>query len=95
MSTLKYKNNEQLTQDKKMSPMLEDLVLLNVIHEIDSRLPSFVKSHYNHKMRRDERLMDFKSDILVNIPTFLEQLDSTLENHSINFFSESFQTYSD
>ena len=85
---LKYKNNEELTQDEKMSPMLEDLVLLNVLHEIDSRLPSFIKTHYNHKMKRDERLMDFKSDILVNIPTFLEQLDSS-DNNSIKETSTS------
>ena len=85
---LKYKNNEELTQDEKMSPMLEDLVLLNVIHEIDSRLPSFIKTHYNHKMKRDERLMDFRSDILVNIPTFLEQLDSS-DNNSIKETSTS------
>ena len=80
--TLKYKNNEELTQDEKMSPMLEDMVLLNVIQEIDPRLPSFIKSHYNHKMKRDERLMDFKSDILVNIPNFLEQIETT-DNNSI------------
>ena len=79
---LKYKNNEQLTQDEKMSPMLEDIVLLNVIQEIDPRLPSFIKSHYNHKMKKEERLMDFKSHILVNIPNFLDQIDSS-DNNSI------------
>ena len=79
---IKYKENEELESDEKMSPMLEDMILLNVIAEIDSRLPSFVKTHYNHKMKKDERLMDFRTDILVNIPSFLEQLDS-IENNSI------------
>ena len=79
---IKYKGNEALTQDEKMTPMLEDIILLDVIREIDGRLPAFVKTHYNHKMKRDERLMDFKSDILVNIPAFLEQLEST-ENNQI------------
>ena len=79
---IKYKDGEVLNQDEKMSPMLEDIILLNVIAEIDSRLPTFVKTHYNHKMKREERLMDFKADILVNIPSFLEQLD-VAENNSI------------
>ena len=64
---IKYKN-EVHTQDEKITPMLEDIILLNVIREIDERLPSYIKTHYNHKMKREERLMDFKSDILVNIP---------------------------
>ena len=79
---IKYKGSEELAQDEKMSPMLEDLILLNVIAEIDQRLPTLVKTHYNHKMKKEERLMDFKADILVNIPAFLEQLDIS-ENNSI------------
>ena len=79
---IKYKDGEVLAQDEKMSPMLEDIILLNVIAEIDPRLPTFVKTHYNHKMKKEERLMDFKADILVNIPSFLEQLD-VAENNSI------------
>ena len=81
-NVIKYKDNEVLNQDEKMTPMLEDIILLNVIREIDGRLPSFIKTHYNHKMKKDERLMDFKADILVHIPTFLEQLDSA-ENNQI------------
>ena len=73
--TIKYKNNENLRHDEKMSPMLEDMVLLNVIREIDPRLPNFIRSHYNHKMKTDERLMDFKVDILVNILSFVDEID--------------------
>ena len=73
---LKYKNNEVLDNDERFSPMLEDIVLLDVIREIDSRLPMVVKNFYFHKMKKDERLMDFKTDILLNIPHFLEQLNS-------------------
>ena len=78
---IKYKN-ETRNQDEKMTPMLEDIILLNVIREIDERLPSYIKTHYNHKMKKEERLMDFKTDILINIPTFLEQLD-TVDNNQI------------
>ena len=77
---IKHKNNQVMDQDEKMSPMLEDLVLLNVIKEIDPRLPLFVKNHYNHKMAANDRLMDFKMDILVNVVTFLSEIDNKEEN---------------
>ena len=80
---IKHKDNLVLTQDEKTTPMLEDIILLNVIREIDPRLPSFIKTHYNHKMKQDERLMDFKTDILINIPSFLEQLNTFENNNSI------------
>ena len=82
---IKYRNNEALAGDEKMTPMLEDVILLNVIHEIDTRLTAFIKKHYNHKMKCDDRLMDFKSDIMVNISSFVAQLDAL---ESINSFKE-------
>ena len=66
-----------------MTPMLEDLVMMNVLSLIDSRLPAFIRSHYNHKMKDDEKLMDFKADILVNIPSFLETIEVNEQNCSI------------
>ena len=78
--SIKYKNNEVLENDEKFSPMLEDLVLLDAIKEIDTRLPMYVKSFYFHKMKKEERLMDFKTDILLNIPRFVEQLESKEED---------------
>ena len=80
-NVIKHKNNEALTRDEKMKPMLENIVLLNVIREIDIRLPSFVKNHYNHKMSPNERLMEFKTDILVNVPAFLMEIEN---NEQIN-----------
>ena len=55
---------EDLDQEEKMTPLLEDTILLNVIVVIDSRLPSLIQELYSHKMR-ERRLMDFKSEILV------------------------------
>ena len=81
--TIKYRDNLQLTEDEKMTPMLEDLVMMNVLSLIDSRLPAFIRSHYNHKMKDDEKLMDFKADILVNIPNFLETIEVNEQNCSI------------
>ena len=73
---LKYKNNEILQNDERMTPMLEDIILLNAVGLIDQRLPAYLKIHYNHKMRQDDRLMDFKTDIMINVPKFIEKLDS-------------------
>ena len=60
---IKYKG-ETLQTDEKMTPMVEDLVLLNVIRDIDHRLPAHIRTHYTHKMSETDRLMDFKSDII-------------------------------
>ena len=65
-----------MQQDERMSPMIEDLILLNVVREIDKRLLNFVKNYYNHKMRENERLMDFKSDILVNVSSFVLEIEN-------------------
>ena len=72
---IKYKNNTVMTEDEKMSPMLEDMVLLNVVRELDSRLPAFIRTFYTHKMSKTDKLMDFKNDIFTNIPKFLVDLD--------------------
>ena len=58
-----------------MSSMLEDIILLNVAREIDSRLPAFIRTFYTHKMSTTDKLMDFKNDIFNNIPKFLIDLD--------------------
>ena len=79
---IKYKGNTPTTEDEKMTPMLEDLILLNVLNGIDTRLPGYVKTHYNHKMRHDDKLMDLKSDILVNTNAFLEQINNEEQNNS-------------
>ena len=82
---IKYDGNKTLAVDEKMTPMLEDLVLLNAVGVIDHRLPGFLKMHYNHKMKEEDRLMDFKADIMVNIPKFIEKLDSE-QSSSLNVF---------
>ena len=78
---IKYKDNIVLEKDEAMTPMLEDLILLDVIREIDIRLPGFIRLHYTHKMSTSDKLMDFKNDIMNNIPNFLLQLEKE-ENFS-------------
>ena len=78
---IKYKSNEALEVDEKVTPMLEDMILVNVLREIDSRLPAFIRAHYNHKIKKTERIMDFKSDILINVPSFLELIENKEQNY--------------
>ena len=79
---IKYKN-ETMKHDEKMSPMVEDLVLLNVIKLIDPRLPKHVKQHYTHKMSSAHRLMDFKNDIMNNVTNFVQDIDKEEQLSSI------------
>ena len=72
---IKYKNNHKLAQDEQMSPMLEDLVLLDAVREIDIRLPAYIRSFYTHKLSKTDRLMDFKNDIMNNISKFIQELE--------------------
>ena len=80
---LKYKNNHVMAQDEKMTPMLEDIILLDVVREINSRLPAFIRTFYTHKMSMTDKLMDFKNDIFNNIPKFLEDLNKDEQLSSI------------
>ena len=73
-------NNLRLQKDEKM--MLEDLVLLNIIKEIDTRLPAFVRSHYTIKISKTNKLMDLKNDTMNNIPTILKDLE---KEENLNF----------
>ena len=44
-------------------------------------------------MKQDERHMDFKSDILINIPSFIEQLNTVEQNNSIRDESPSLKAF--
>ena len=79
---IKYKGNTLLAHDEKMSPMLEDIVLLDAVREIDVRLPAYVRTFYTHKMSKTDILMDFKNDILNNVPKFLQELDNNEHLHA-------------
>ena len=80
--------NDTLARDEKLSPTFEDLILVNVLTLIDARLPVHVREHYHHHIGRDRTLMDFKSDILVQIPVFLSELDNKAQNNAIRAETE-------
>ena len=51
---IKYKGNFRLLADEKMSPMIEDMVLLNVLTIIEPKLPAHIRAHYSLKMSKTE-----------------------------------------
>ena len=77
---VKYKQRKgqpevALQANETIGACFEDTILINVLTNIDHRLPGYIKKAYAHKLGTTLRLMDFKTDILVNIPKFLEELE--------------------
>ena len=74
--TVEWKN-EVLTQDEKLNPSHEDLILLNVLNLIHNKLPAYIKDLYAHKIGNSKRLMDFKIEILSKAKLFINEIESS------------------
>jgi hypothetical protein len=68
-----WMNNSVLLIDEQLSPTFEELILAVVLGLIDNRLPGHVKSHYQPLLGKSKSLMDYKTDILAKVPTFLKE----------------------
>ena len=68
--------NSSLTQDEKLLPSHEDLILLNVLQLLHPKLPKYVKENYVHKIRESKKLMDFKNEILTKVKKFIEEIET-------------------
>ena len=66
-------NGQTLTTEKKFWPTTKDMILLDVLGILNTRLPAHVKSHYALKMD-DQQLMNFKTNILTNLDKFIEEI---------------------
>ena len=75
-TTLSWKSNTKLLNQEVLTPTFEDHILLSVLQLIDSRLPLKVREVYGPRMEDSKFLMDFKQDILTNIPKMLEDLEA-------------------
>ena len=74
-SKIEWKN-EILTEDERLSPSHEDLILLNVLTLIHPKLPSYIREMYAHKIGKDKHLMDFKNEILTKSKHFILEIES-------------------
>ena len=68
-------NNQDLNADEVIGPLFEDVILMNVLHLIDPRLPKFIRKYYQLKLG-DKRLMDIKTDIFNNIKEFQSEMEA-------------------
>jgi hypothetical protein len=66
-----WQNNIVLDEDEELSPTFEEIILANVLFLIDARLPGHIKDVYQISDRA-KSLMDYRTDILSNVPTFLK-----------------------
>ena len=69
-----YKGPHHRQPKEIIGPTFEDFIFLEVLRLIDNRLPAYIRQIYAHKLDQTKRLMDFKSDILVNIERFQAEL---------------------
>jgi len=70
-----WQNSKVLEEDEELSPTFEDMILANVLILIDSRLPGRVKENYHPLIGRTKSLMDYRTDILIQVPTFLTKIE--------------------
>ena len=71
---VKYKNCV-LTEDEKISPTTECLLISMALERIDSRLPSEIDRIFGHLMDDNTTLIDLQSEIFSYIPRALATLD--------------------
>jgi hypothetical protein len=82
--TIIWQNNTILEADERCSPTFEDMILANVLGLIDPRLPGHVRDHYHHLIGKTKSLMDYRTDILVKVPTFITEIEGKPQNSSLH-----------
>ena len=77
---VKSKNNEQLTEDEKLSPTLENTIVYMALKDIDSRLPAYIEQIFGHRMDRDTTLYDLQAEIFQSLPKLLADIEAKEAN---------------
>ena len=86
-----WRNNKVLDADEDLSPTFEDMILANVLFLIDTRLPGFVKDNYHYLVGKKMSLMDYRTDILDRVPTFLTKTEPGLPDNSTSSGAHQFK----
>ena len=74
--TVQWKSATPLAVDEKMTPLLEDMILYHSLNLIDTRILPHVREVYALQMGKEKTLRDLKTEILVNIPTMLNEINT-------------------
>ena len=77
---VKSRNNEELAEDEKLSPTLENTIVYMALKDIDPRLPAYVEQTYGHRMDRHTTLFDLQVEIFQAIPKLIADLDTKEAN---------------
>ena len=85
---VKSKNNQELTEDEKISPTLENTIVYMALKSIDQRLPTYVEQIYGHRMDENTTLFDVQSEVFQAIPKLINDLDSKDPSFSNIAFSD-------
>ena len=72
---IKWKNTT-LSEDEKLTPSHEDLILLNVLTLLHPKLPAYIKETYGHKLGKEHRLMDYKTEILTKAKQYIQEIEN-------------------
>ena len=73
-----WQNNVILTEDERLSPTCEELILAIALGIIDARLPGHVCDRYHSEDGQAGSLMDNKTEIFDKVPTFLVEIETIL-----------------
>jgi hypothetical protein len=64
-----WQNGAVLMEDEQLSPTFEELILAIVLALIDPGLPGQVRNEYRHLLGTDKNLMDYRDEILTQLPS--------------------------
>ena len=77
-------SDAKLTVDERLSPSMEDTIVLWCLEKIDARLPEKVRKDYEHYLTADCYLSDLHPRIFQRIPMLLEELDQAANIASLS-----------
>ena len=86
--TIRWKNDQVLTENERLSPTLECTIVFMALKEIDSRLPEYVELVYGHLMTDNTTLMDLQTTIFQAIPRLLTELDNKEAGMNAMYYGE-------
>lgn len=81
---LMFKGGAILTEDEKISPTTECLLIYMALERIDSRLPNEIDRIFGHRMDDNITLIDLQTEIFTYIPRALTSLDRDEQQAELN-----------
>lgn len=74
---------DKMPSDEVLTPSFEDAIILWTLEKIDPRLPARVAKDYEHRLDKDNHLIDLQSTIFQAVPAMLEAMDRDANLQSI------------